>query len=154
MSQDILRNEIIVRSESKQWHEARQEWRLRNIWMSDEPDTCLCTYPRIYEICVIENVRTGEVVEVGNSCVRHFLSPTDRRAANSAWRVVKDADAKPNGDLIDFAYARGMISPWEHEFARNTWRKRKLSDLQRLKRKEISEKIRRELLAPRAAQAA
>ena len=55
MSQAELQLQIILRSEAKAWSEAKKEWRLKNIWLSDDPETCLCGHHPIKEICEIEN---------------------------------------------------------------------------------------------------
>jgi hypothetical protein len=64
MTQAQLHSEIIARSEATAWDEAKREWTLKNVWMCDDPETCLCGHHPIKEICEIENQVNHKVTEV------------------------------------------------------------------------------------------
>jgi hypothetical protein len=54
-----LTSEIISRSISDNWHEARLEWRLADVFYSEIAGKCLCGHQPINEHCIIENSETG-----------------------------------------------------------------------------------------------
>lgn len=141
MSQERLRLEIVARSVADAWHSARHEWSLDEIYMSDEPDTCLCGHHPIREICVIENRENAAKVEVGNCCVNNFLGLESEQLFASVRRVKLDAGASLNADAIAYAFSRGIINEWERKFYFDIWRKRKLSPRQNKVKMKINAKV-------------
>ena len=53
MAEFKLISEIISRSVADQWEEAKQEWTLKQIYMADEPEICLCGHYPIIECCIL-----------------------------------------------------------------------------------------------------
>ncbi|MEX2170585.1 MAG: hypothetical protein WD851_14815 [Pirellulales bacterium] len=141
MSQQTLHKEIIARSESDNWDDARDEWALGNVWMSDDPSTCLCGHNPIKEICEIKNRLNNKEVEVGNCCVNNFLGLESDQLFTSLRRVVADDEASFNPDAINFAHSRGFISDWDHKFYLSIWRKRNLSTKQFANKYRINKKL-------------
>src|SRR3989442_111569 len=130
MSQEKLRAAILEMSESDEWYEAREEWTLKTIWFSEDPETCLCGHYPIIEICVIENRCNGNETEVGNHCVKQFMGINSELVFASARKVVKDIAASFNEDAIDLAHRQRIITDWERKFYLNIWRKHELSPKQ------------------------
>jgi hypothetical protein len=152
MSQELLKQRIVELSEASAWQRARDEWRLQEIWFSEEPMTCQCGHNPIREICVIRNRLNGNTAEVGNHCVNSFLGINSEKIFSSVRKVVKDVSASLNSESIKLAHERGYINDWEHDFYLDTWRKRNLSFNQAFKKRQINEKLldavtKRDLLA-------
>lgn len=127
---------IIELSKTNDWHIARKEWTVEGIYISDDPETCLCGHYPIKELCVLYNAVTDTRATVGNCCVRHFLGD------NTVGRVL-DAikDQRINGDLIEYAYNAGVLDDWEYSFLCSTWRKRKMTTKQAAIYKKLHKKI-------------
>jgi hypothetical protein len=137
---EILKREIMNLSVSNVWEEAKAEWNLENIEISDEPRTCLCTHFPILELCYISNEAHSHVL-VGNCCIKQFLGlPSDKIFA-SLKRITKDPAKGLNEETIAFALSKRWITKWEEEFCRNTSRKRNLSEKQLNVRKRVNAQI-------------
>ncbi|MGV3608927.1 MAG: hypothetical protein ACO1RA_21160 [Planctomycetaceae bacterium] len=145
MPQPTLRANIIEQSEAKTWYEACQEWRLQNIWMSDDPQTCQCGHFPIHEICVIRNRHNGNLTDVGNCCVNNFLGINSEKLFASVRKVSQDVSASFNAETINLVYEEGYINDWELSFYLNNWRKRKLSYKAAAIKQKINEKILRRM---------
>lgn len=141
MSQQKLHDGIIALSNAVEWHAARLEWRLKDVWMSDDPETCLCGHYPIREICVIVNKENGAEAEVGNCCVNNFLDINSEQVFSSLRKVVADPASSFNEATIELVYERGYISKWERDFYLDIWRKRVLSPKQAAKKERINAKI-------------
>lgn len=146
MSEHKLAEELVARSVSDIWDEAKHEWKLHKIYWTDDPDTCLCGHSPIKEICIVENKRNGNRAQVGNCCVKNFLGMSSTKLFASLKRVMKDSEAALNADTIMLCRQRGMITEWERKFYIDTWRKHSLSDKQMLTRRKINAKILRQIV--------
>ena len=136
-----LIDEIIALSESKSWEMAKVEWRLHSIYFADEPETCLCGHFPIVELCELKNIKNGKFAVVGNCCVKKFLGlPTDK-IFNGVKKIKSDPSSNLNGETIEHAYSQGWINSWEYEFYGDVFRKRKFSDKQHAKKRQINENI-------------
>ena len=69
MSEYKLTQEIINRSVSDRWDEAKLEWSLCEVYEAEDPETCLCGHFPIIELCVLGNKTNGRFATVGNCCV-------------------------------------------------------------------------------------
>ena len=113
---------ILELSKADDWHVARKEWIVEEIYIADDPDACLCGHYPIRELCILYNAVTGAHATVGNCCVRHFLGD------NTVGRVLDAIKCRRiNGDLIEYAYNADIINGWEYSFLWSTWRKRALT---------------------------
>jgi hypothetical protein len=63
-NEDKLMKEILELSESSEWNKAKEEWKLKNIYFSENKQSCLCGHYPIKEICIIENKLNGITAEV------------------------------------------------------------------------------------------
>ena len=136
-----LTREIIARSSSQTWDEAKLEWELFSIYRQTEPDTCLCGHFPILELCVLRNRINGNEAIVGNVCVKKFLGLPSDLIFQAIARVSKDLSKGLNTETLDHARRKGWINDWEKEFYSDTMRKRSLSDKQLVKRVQINRKI-------------
>jgi len=135
-----LRAEIIAVSIADSWDEARGEWALADVYLTDSPGRCLCGHP-ITEHCLIVNHLNGNEVVVGNVCVQQFIGLPSERLFAALRRISADIGAALNDETIEHAYREGWINNWEASFYLDTMRKRKLWPRQRAKRVEINEKV-------------
>jgi hypothetical protein len=138
-----LIQEVLARSVSPTWCEAKSEWELDHIFFADraEPGTCLCGHAPIIETCVIRNRLNGNAAVVGNCCVKRFMGSMSERIFASLRRIARDRTKALNADVVEFAFSRGWITTWEREFCLNTFGKQYLSAGQVAKRIEINSKV-------------
>ena len=68
-----LPERITELSVAQDWLIARIEWHFEYLYVSEEPETCLCGNTPIFNICVIKNTKNKCVIEIGNECVKNFL---------------------------------------------------------------------------------
>ena len=136
-----LCSEIIYLSEAKTWKESKSEWYLLDVFISDDPGTCLCGHFLILEICVLQNCRNGNHTIVGNVCVIRFLGLRSNKLFSVINRVSKDKSRSLNSESLKHAYENGWINDWENKLYLNRTRKRNLSQKQRDKREQINENV-------------
>jgi hypothetical protein len=136
-----LKAAILQLSKATEWEVAKKEWKLVEISEAGEPETCLCGHFPIVELCTISNNTTVKTVDVGNVCVKRFLGFRSDLIFRSLKRIRDDLDIGIGADATVLFFERGVINEWEYEFQQKTMRKRKLSEKQRLKRREINEKV-------------
>lgn len=141
MTEFTLVEDILKNSRSKIWDIAKTEWKLDGISYSDEPDTCLCGHYPIKELCHIRNIYTQIEVTVGNCCINKFIGLKPKKYFNTLKRVKQNIHLPFNADFIHLAYEKKVINLWEKTFYLDTWRRRKLSVNQIMKRAEINKKI-------------
>jgi hypothetical protein len=139
MSQFQLTTEIIKRSVSNTWDEAKLEWALHEIYEADEAETCLCGHFPIIELCILNNKRNGQIATVGNCCVKKFIGLPSDKIFQAVKRVRKDPSKSLNGEAIGHAFQKGWLTKWEKDFYFNIMRKRNLTDRQAAKKAQINE---------------
>jgi hypothetical protein len=93
---------------------------------------------------VLRNKLNGRTTEVGNVCVKKFLGLPSEKIFQALHRVASDDSKALNAEAIQHAYDRSWINDWEKTFYFDTMRKRKLSDKQRRKRKQINRLVLRQ----------
>lgn len=141
MSEYQLTERLIALSVGDTWDEAKLEWSLEHVWREDEPDTCLCGHFPIIEICFLRNASNFNTAIVGNCCVKKFTSLPSDLIFQAVKRIQNDIERAINVATIRHAYKKGWINDWEKNFYMDTWRKRKLSGAQHMKRVQINKKV-------------
>jgi hypothetical protein len=141
MTEYELTRQILALSNARTWDEAKLEWALENVYMANEPETCLCGHFPIVELCVLKNKRNGKQATVGNCCVKKFIGLPSDKIFQAVKRVRGKIESALNAEAVEHAYKRSWISEWEKFFYLDTLRKRKLSARQQAKRIEINRKI-------------
>jgi hypothetical protein len=137
----ILSAAILKLSRATDWVTACREWVLIDIYESDQPETCLCQHFPIIEICVIKNIITKAVAEVGNVCVKRFLGIRSDLIFVALKRVRKDVTRALNEDAIAFFYKANLINDWEYGFLQDTKKKRSLSAAQMRTRMQLNQRV-------------
>ncbi|WP_426131869.1 hypothetical protein [Pseudomonas sp. DWP1b1] len=141
MSEYTLTKEILSRSHSASWGEAKLEWKLHNIYEADEFETCLCGHYPIKEVCVLQNSLNQNMATVGNCCVKKFIGLPSDLIFQAVKRVRKDGEKSLNFEAIAHAHAKGWINDWEFKFSVDTMNKRKLTGNQLEKRMQVNQKM-------------
>ena len=136
-----LRQHILALSRAPDWHVARREWSLVDVWEADEPQTCPSGHFPIVEICRIHNRVTKQSADVGNVCVRRFLGFRSDLIFQAIKRIRNDSTKSLNADAIAFFRERRLLTTWEYEFLQNTMNKRNLSAAQMKARERINKKV-------------
>jgi hypothetical protein len=123
-SRHALVGEILARSSAREWHDAKREWKLSRIFISEPHDlgTCLCGHFPIREHCVLVNRETGAEVVVGNVCVKRFLELDFEELFAAFRKIMKSREAALSPKAIDHVHEKGWINEWERTFYLNTWR--------------------------------
>lgn len=132
---------IIARSAADNWEEAKREWDLVEIYREDEPLTCLCGHTPIIEICILRNQLNAGTAIVGNVCVNRFLGIESERIFEGLRRIHREPDKGLNAAATLYAFEKRWISKWEKDFSIDTNKKRKLSERQEAKRREINRRV-------------
>ncbi len=136
-----LSAEIIALSVANDWTAAKREWQLESVFFEDDPSTCLCSHFPILEVCLLRNVRNGNVAEVGNVCVNKFLGIPSKIIFDGLKRVANDREKALNAAAADYVHRKGWINDWEKSFLTDTARKRSLTLKQAAKREQINRRI-------------
>jgi hypothetical protein len=136
-----LVEEIVALSVANTWHLAKSEWALAEVYLADQPGTCLCGHYPIIEHCVLCNRENGNTAVVGNVCVTRFLGLASEVIFAGLRRITHDCGKAMNQAAIEYAHSRGWINDWERDFYLDTSRKGKLSPKQRAKRVEINRRV-------------
>lgn len=132
---------IIALSQAKDWDTAKLEWRLKEIFFSDDPETCLCGHFPIIELCILKNKKNGKEATVGNCCVKKFMDLPSDKIFQAVKRIRKGEGKSLNAEALSYALEKGWINQWEFKFYLDTCRKRMLSDKQISKRIQINNKV-------------
>ena len=141
LSEYKLMEEIVARSIANKWDEAKLEWKLDEIYESEDRERCLCGHFPIKEICVIANHKNANKVNVGNCCVKKFIGLPSDKIFQAIKRVRKEEEKSLNAEAIDYAKERHWINAWERDFYLDVMRKRKLTPKQRSKKIQINKKL-------------
>jgi hypothetical protein len=132
---------IIPLSIASSFEEARQEWDLVAVEISEEWDNCPCGQD-IKEHCFIRNRHNGNSTYVGNVCINLFIKINTGSLFDGLKRIAKDDAANANNDLIEHAYRMGYLySEKEYHFLLQTARKRILSKAQLDWKRKINRRI-------------
>lgn len=134
--------EIISLSVADEWDQAKQEWTLKQVYMADEPETCLCGHYPIIECCILGNNQNQGSAMVGNCCVKKFMGELGSNIIfQGLKRISNDNSKAANEALATYAKQQDWISDWEFDFLLDTRGKRKLSTKQEIKRSQINDRI-------------
>lgn len=134
-----LQAAILALSRARHWEAAKGEWSLLAIWHTGEGHSCLCTHYPIKELCELIHEATQQRVIVGNCRVKKFMGLPSEKIVDALKQVEKDAQHALNEEAIAH-FMRVGVSEWEGAFYRDTWRKTKLSDKQRVHRQRMTQK--------------
>jgi hypothetical protein len=135
-----LKAHILPLSQAKTFDAARREWVLIGVEVSEEFDNCPCGQ-EIKEHCYIKNALNGNTTYVGNVCINRFIGIDTGNLFEGIKRIVQNASANANEDLIEHAYRFGYIYESEYKFLMDTRRKRNLSEKQLAWKQKINRRI-------------
>ncbi len=126
---EVLKAHILPMSKGQNFDEAKREWSLVAVEISDEFDSCPCGQS-IKEHCYIKNRVTGNETYVGNVCVNNFIGIDTGTLFDGLRRIAEDPEANPNLAVIAYAEERGYLferngETTEADFLRRTVRKHK-----------------------------
>jgi hypothetical protein len=141
VSEYKLKEEILKRSQAKEWDIAKLEWELNDIYEAEKPVTCLCGHFPIIQICTLQNKLNNQFATVGNCCVKKFIGLPSNLIFKAIKRVRKDNQKPLNTEAIQYAYEKSWINEFEHKFSIDTMRKRNLSPKQLQIRMQVNEKM-------------
>ena len=114
------------------------------IYVSEEPQTCLCGHFPIINICVILNLLNKNKTEVGNCCINKFLGiDTGDKILPSINRLKRDLSKSMSSESLAYLYDKGVISKKEYDFYFDIRKKRNLS----LKQESFKQSINKKLIA-------
>ena len=131
---------IVPLSRAPNFEQARHEWDLVNVEISDEMDNCPCGQ-EIREHCYIRNRLTGNETYVGNVCINRFLGIDTGTLFDGLKRIKASSSARPNTALIEYANRAGYLFDKEYGFLTTIKRKRLLSGPQLAWLEKINRRI-------------
>ncbi|POA17266.1 hypothetical protein C1886_22755 [Pseudomonas sp. FW300-N1A1] len=136
-----LRAHILDLSVASNFDQARLEWKLDAVEVSEEFDQCPCG-KEIKEHCYILNFRNGNKTYVGNVCIDRFLGIDTGNLFDGLRRISLDPTANANADVVEYAWEKGyLFNEEEYNFLRRTVLKRKLSPKQIAWKKKVNIRI-------------
>lgn len=109
-----LKAHILSRSVAENFDDAKLEWSLERVCVTEEFGLCPCGV-RIKEHCYLKNYRNGNTTWVGNVCVRKFMDINAGTLFIGLRKVRNNISARPNMRLIDYAKCRGYLYG-DHEY--------------------------------------
>jgi hypothetical protein len=130
---DRLWETLLKNSESKVLQNAILEWDLEEVEDCDEWSNCECGHD-IKERCIIKNKVNNKRLVVGNCCINHFDKELSKLSRSLLHKKI-------NLKIIEKAKQDGVLSLWEKEFLCSVYRKRKLTERQVIKLKQVKNKI-------------
>lgn len=99
---------------------------------------CICGHD-IYENCIIINKKNGNILTIGNSCIKKFIHK-DVSFIFGGWKKVKEGKM-PNKSFINYCFEKGYIFENQRDFLINYHRKRKFSGAQQRFKEKIFYKL-------------
>lgn len=136
-----LKAHILPLSVATAFDNARLEWTLMGIELSEEFDECPCSQS-IKEHCHIYNTLNGNATYVGNVCINRFIKIDTGNLFTGLKRILNDNTANANDDLIEHAHSMGyLFDEKEYAFLKQTAHKRKLSSKQLAWKQKINNRI-------------
>jgi hypothetical protein len=94
----MFRKELLKRSMSVDFKEAKKEWEYIDCYKVEKADECICT-KKICNIFLIEHKKTKELLKIGSECYKHI----DKARAEKAKReLMTKLDMKKNPDKYCF----------------------------------------------------
>lgn len=145
-NREQLESEIIARSESGNWEEAKCEWDLATIYDDDEPGSCLCGHSPIKERCVLKNTINEKEVVVGNVCVHQFMGLPSDGIFKSLKKIKVNPENTLTKEAIEFMHRKGYIDDWLYNFSIGTLKKRRLSGRQMPWRLKVTQIFREKVI--------
>lgn len=125
-----LKAHILNLSEADNFDDAKSEWKLDYIYITEEYGRCPCNV-RIKEHCSLKNEKNKNTTWVGNVCVRRFMNIDSGSLFRSLKTIRGNRSAKPNMSLINYAWDRRYLyGKNEYNFLADISRKRRLSQKQ------------------------
>ena len=141
-----LINEIVSKSVSTDWHNAKLEWVFKHYYETDEPTFCLCGHFPINRIMMYENKYNKQVVELGICCSEKLLSSDyDAEVVKAYVKLKKDISKSMGVHALKYCYEEHIITQSSYDFYSNTLTRRKLSDRQSKWRIDINRLFMQEL---------
>jgi hypothetical protein len=136
-----LKAHILLLSVATIFENARLEWELIGIELSEEFDECPCSQS-IKEHCHIRNRLNANSTYVGNVCINRFIQIDTGNLFSGLKRVLEDDTANANHDLIEHADRMGyLFDKKEYDFLKRTVLSRKLSTRQLAWKQKINRRI-------------
>ena len=105
---EALKVHIMPLSRAATFEEAKTEWNLVAVEISEEFDECPCGQS-IKEHCYIRNQITGNETYVGNVCVNQFIGIDTGTLFDGLRRIAADPQANPNLAVIAYAAQQGFL---------------------------------------------
>ena len=128
-------NAVIEKSSTDTWVTAKREW--KHIHTYEDPGSeCICGKEDITDVCVIENYKTGEVLHVGNQCVKKVGVHAD-----DEFRWIKGKRKSIPQSILRRACDDGIIEKSDYTFYTDVSLKRKISTKQTKWKTDIEYKI-------------
>lgn len=126
-----LKAHILSLSAADNFDDAKAEWLLDRVCVTDEFGRCPCG-KKIKEHCYLKNDRNGNTTWVGNVCVHQFMDIDAGTLFDGLRRVRANNSARPNIMLIEYASVRGyLFGQNEYKFLTDiSGKRRKLSERQ------------------------
>lgn len=139
-----LKKILIESSVSDTFEDAIHEWtEIDRYFVINDGYYCICGKPNIHELCIIENILTGNKLTLGNCCIVRISNSDSRFFFKALTKISNDRTRSANQALINFAHKQNVFDNWERVFYLNIWRRQNktLSPKQLARKKYLNEKL-------------
>lgn len=139
-----LKEILIESSVSDTFEDAIHEWtEIGRYFVMNDDYYCVCGKPNIHELCIIENILTGNKLTLGNCCIDRISSSDSRFFFKALTKISNDRLRSANKALINFAHKQNVFDHWEFAFYSNIWRKhtKTLTPKQLARKRYLNEKL-------------
>ena len=116
---------LLDKSLHEEWHQAKDEWEIFDLYYFHYDGVCVCGQSRIKKMVVLRNKVNNKFLKVGSCCCQKILNmPVDNlittvlRFKNKPWRSLN------NPRFVKYFLDKGIISFNEFGFYMNTINKR------------------------------
>ena len=146
---------IIEQSNSSNWHNAKLEWKIVDIYKLEKDEdnkTCLCWHYPIRNICILKNKENGNKVVVWQVCAKKFNNLDENININSFFssilRVRENLYKSVHKKVIEYYYEKWILTEKDKDFYLNIIKKKKnsLSNKQLKRKKNINWRIIKEFI--------
>ncbi len=143
-----LRQALTGMSQATEFKAALREWKIidvKDLEENEGSETCLCGHYPIREIFTVFNATTGKTALIGSVCIRFFYHEGQFTGAHTIIDSLRGLKRNPlnsaNERLVKLAQDFGLIRQANVDFYVDIWRKQKLTNPQRVYKRNLNEII-------------
>lgn len=137
-----FKTELLKHSVNKDYYNAIAEWKLQSVYIDYQDNkSCVCGKEGIVNICVMKNIYNEHIIEVGNKCVKKFLSENIDDYFISIKNIKKEPSNSISYKLLIYCFNKNILNEWDVNFYKSMLGKKKYTKKQIYYKRKINYKI-------------